>query len=57
MVATCTRCGLVWNVSTKAALPPGGYICPNCRHHLPDYSGKKMVHPYWTGKGGINREK
>ncbi|WP_162273138.1 hypothetical protein [Merdimmobilis hominis] len=57
MVATCTRCGLVWNVSAKAALPPGGYVCPNCRHHLPDYSGKKMVHPYWTGKGGINREK
>jgi len=26
--ASCTKCGLVWNISTKAPWKP--YICPEC---------------------------
>jgi hypothetical protein len=28
---TCRECGLEWNVSVKAEIPLGGYLCPKCR--------------------------
>ena len=27
----CITCGKEWNVSRRAKLPKGGYICPHCR--------------------------
>lgn len=31
MYAKCTKCKLDWNISIKAKIPAGGYICPWCR--------------------------
>ena len=29
---TCRRCGERWNISIRALIPPGGYLCPRCRN-------------------------
>lgn len=30
MMAKCVGCGKTWNVSIKALIPKGGYMCPHC---------------------------